>query len=117
MQSTSFYPSQIAYNPTGAVGSVQISSVIFGRDITGNYEGIGFGQGGRPDYLQLLQINLTERESNGDLNKIGSITINVGDLLNITDLPSSLNITLREIDVCDNGTAKRAVILMSEPFI
>ncbi len=111
---TTIYPTQIGYQPTGVNGIVGISSVTLGRTITGSYEGIGFGKDGRPDYLQVLQINLTDYDS--PLIQKGTITMNVADLISIAGGPSQYNLTLKEITICDNGTAKKAVVLMSQLY-
>ena len=111
---TTIYPTQIGYQPTGVNGSVGVSSVTFGRTITGSYEGIGFGLDGRPDYLQVLQINLTDYDN--PLVQKGTITMNVADLMSIVGGPSYYNLTLKEVTVCDEGVTKKMVILGSQLY-
>lgn len=114
-----FIPTQIGYIPTGAAGIVQVSSVTIGRTITGLFEGAGFGANGRPDPATVVQINLANL-SNGIWDQYGSITLNATDVLNArsanTHLPVNLNLTLKEISICDNGTAKRAMVIMSQTY-
>lgn len=89
-----------------------------GRNTSGIYEGIGFGAGGRPDPIQVVQINLTSPNAGGPglpFQK-GTITINVEDLVNIVGGPSRYNMTLREVSICDSGTNKKAVVLMSQSY-
>lgn len=112
---TTIYPTQIGYQPTGVNGTVGISSVTIGRTITGAYEGIGFGQDGRPDYLNLLQINLANKVG-PVVTQRGTISMNVADLIAIAGLPANLNMTLKEVTVCDAGVAKKAVIIMSQLY-
>ena len=114
------YPTQIGSQPTGVNGTVGISSVTIGRTITGSFEGAGFGLNGRPDYAQVVQINLTDRAGDGTLTQKGSITLNVGDLVAAKtanpNVPLNLNLTLREVAVCDAGTSKRMIIVGSQTY-
>ncbi len=113
---SNIFPTQVGYLPTGVNGTAGISTYIVGRTISGSYEGVGIGAGGRPDYVEVIQFNLAQRAANGTLTQKGTVTINVNDLVAIVGLPSNLNLTLREVDVCDNETAKKAITLMSEPY-
>lgn len=118
--STTFYPTQIGYVPTGNASGPLISSVTIGRTITGSFDGIGFGKQGRPDYLQDMIINLANRATDGTLTQKGTITLNVGDLIaaKVTNpnVPTNLNLTLREVSVCDSGVTKKMIILGSQPY-
>ncbi len=109
---TTIHPTQIGYQPDSFNG---ISSVTIGRTITGAYEGIGFGQGGRPDYLNLLQINLANNAA-GVITQKGTITMNVADLMAIVGVPANLNMTLKEVTVCELGVSKKMVILASQTY-
>lgn len=114
------YPTNIGFLPTGVNGTVGVSSVFIGRATSGSFEGVGFGAGGRPDYAQTVQINLTQRAGDGTLTQKGSITLNVADIIAAktanSNLPDNLNLTLREVAVCDGGVNKRMLIVASAPY-
>lgn len=110
---STLFPTQFGYNPTGVAGAINISSVTIGRNVDSANEGPGFGQGGRPDYLEVLRINLTQ--VGNPLVKKGTIEINVDDLIGLSG-PSVYNLTLREITVCQDGVSKKAVVLMSQLY-
>lgn len=110
-----FYPTNIGYLPTGVNGVAQVSSVFVGRAVSGTYEGVGFGQGGRPDYAQVVQINLSS-VAGGVATQKGSITMNVADIVAIAGVPANLNLVLKEVTVCDSGTTKKMVILGSQLY-
>ncbi len=114
--SNGLHPTNISFLPTGANGVVQVSSVILGRDITGAGGDIGFGAGGRADYAQLVQINLTHRAGGGTLTKECSINFNANDVAAIAGLPTNLNLTLKEVTVCELGVTKKMVILGSQTY-
>lgn len=118
--SNTFYPSQIGFIPTGNGTDVQVSSVVLGRTITGTYEAIGFGSKGRPDYLEDVIINLTQRAGDGTLTQKGSIVMNVQDLISAattrSQFPTNLNLTLKEVLVCENSVTKGMIILGSQTY-
>lgn len=115
-----FYPTQIGYRPTGVNGVVGTSSLYFGRIVSGEapYDGPGFGAGGRPDYLDTLVINLATSQSTD--GQWGTITMNVEDIVNLyqsrAEFPANLNLTLKEVLVCEDGVAKGMVILGSQTY-
>lgn len=115
-----FHPTNIGFVPTGAAGVAQTSSVYIGRDISSTYDAIGFGANGRPDYVQLVKIPLTQRAADGTLTKQGTITLDVSALVTARssnpNIPSSLELVLREVAVCDNGTNKRMMIVASATY-
>lgn len=108
-----FYPTNIGWLPSG---NAQVSTIFLGGTNTGSYEGIGFGAGGRPNPLQVLQINLISPNGGSPFQK-ATITMNVDDLMNITGGPSRYDMTLKEITVCDAGVARKAVVLMSQLYV
>lgn len=116
--STTFYPTQIGYTPTGI--APHVSSVTIGRTITGSYDGIGFGKQGRPDYAEIVTINLTSRAEDGTLTQKGKITLNVADLIAAKttnpNVPANLNLTLREVAVCDSSVNRRMIIVASQVY-
>ena len=120
MNPRAFFPSNIGYRPTGVNGVAQVSTFIVGKSTTGTYEGIGLGGGGRPDPLEVMQINLVEPIGDGTFTSRGSITFNVYDLFaaksSNSNVPLNLNLTLKEVAVCDNGTNKRMIILGSQTY-
>jgi hypothetical protein len=109
-------PTQVGYIPPPPSGTAGTSTYVVGRMVSGSYEGVGLGAGGRPDYVQVIQFNLAQRGSDGALSQKGTVTMNANDLVAIAGLPTNLNLTLREVDVCDNGVARKLVILASEPY-
>lgn len=115
MNPSTYYPPNIGFLPTGVNGVAQVSTVIMGQNTSGTYEGVGFGYGGRPDPVQVININLTSPNGGVPFQK-GTITINVEDLMNIAGGPSRYNMTLREVSVCDGGVNKKAVVLMSQSY-
>lgn len=112
----SIFPTQVGYLPTGVNGTAGTSTYVVGRTISGSYEGVGLGAGGRPDYVNLIQFNLAQRAADGTLTQKGTVTINVNDIVAIAGVPSNLNLTLREVDVCENSVAKKIVILASAAY-
>ncbi len=112
---TTIYPTQIGYQPTGVNGVDATSSLIFGRTNTGTYEGIGFGQGGRPDLLQVLEVNLISPNDGFPFQK-GTIVMNVEDLMNIAGGPSRYFMSFKEVTVCEDGATKKMVILASQTY-
>lgn len=116
----SFFPSQIGFLPTGANGTAQTSTVYLGRDIDASYDAIGLGAGGRPDYLSIIQIPLVQRADDGTLTKQGTITLDVGAIVSgreaNSNLPTNINLVLKEVAVCDAGTAKRMMVIASDPY-
>lgn len=114
--SNPFFPTQAGYIPTG---SANTSTYVVGRDISSNFEAVGFGDGGRPDYVQKVEFNLTYKDGNS-LTKRGTISLNVGDLyaakLSNPNVPTDIALYLQEVDVCDNGIAKKIMIIASDPY-
>ena len=119
----SVFPTQIGFIPTGKYnGTVNTSTIIFGKNVgvtTSN--GLGFGQNGAPDYAEKIIINLTERTALGVLSQKGSLIINVTDLTSIVagnaNASAGLDLTLKEIDVCDAGVAKKMIILAGATYL
>jgi len=114
-----FFPTQIGYRPTGVAPNV--STLYFGRIVSGSapFDGPGFGSKGRPDYLQTAIINLVQ--NNGEtLTQKATITLNVNDVVTAiaanSNLPSNLNLVLKEVRVCDNGVEKSMMILGSQTY-
>lgn len=117
---SSFFPTQIGFLPTGANGTAQTSTLYFGRDTNATYDAVGFGQGGRPDYVSIIQIPLVQRAGDGTLTKKGTITLDVAAIVSganaNSNMPTNLNLVLQEVAVCDNGTAKRMMIIGSQTY-
>jgi hypothetical protein len=114
-----YYPTQMGYLPTGSNGVANTSTFVVGRDITANYEAVGLGAGGRPDYAQEVVFNLTYKDG-PTLTKRGTISLNVGDLyaakLTNPNVPTDIALYLQEVAVCDNGVEKRMMIIASDPY-
>lgn len=114
------HPTQIGYTPTGNYNSVSTSSTLYlGRNAGVTWEAIGFGQDGRPDYLENLVINLTQV---GTPNQtIASIVMSVTGIQAIiaaspNAAAQALSLTLREVSVCDAGVAKKMIVLASPTY-
>lgn len=120
--SNSFLPTQIGYVPTGVYGGIpKISTVYLGRNVSGaaGGDGVGLGQGGRPDFLQTVVINLST-SSEYPVGQWGTITLNVDDITALYDtresFPLDLNLTMKEVLVCENGQTKAMVIIGSQTY-
>lgn len=122
---STFFPTNMGYTPTGGGyippnGKAQ-STICFGRTITGRYEGAGFGQSTRPDPLQGFAINFTDPKDPTNLIQRGSITLYVDDIISLIikdgkNFPANLNLTLKEVLVCDAGVTKNMVIIGSQTY-
>lgn len=121
----SLLPTQIGYTPLSSGTPPYPSQVVIGRDITASFEAVGFGDGGRPDPMSLLKINLTNQAVDPAV-KVGSISMSATGLAaiisaNFALLGQPLNFTFQEVALCVdvNGTAteKRAVVLMSQSYL
>lgn len=117
-----FFPTQFGSIPTGAT---YISTVTMGRTTTGTFESCGFGKQGRPDYLELLQINLSQKQVGvTPPAQKGSITLNVNDIISLatasnrSQFPTNLNFTLKEMLVCGGGATQASgiMIIASQPY-
>ncbi len=115
-------PTQFGYLPTGVGPTAGNSTLYFGRDVTSTYDAIGLGGDGRPDYVSIIQIPLTYHLSGSNVapTKQGMITLDVSAIVSgraaNPNVPTNLNLILREVDVCDNGVAKKAMVIMSDPY-
>lgn len=115
-----FHPTNIGYTTTGNKNGPQESTVTFGRTITGTYEGAGFGQLTRPDHLQGLTINFVDASITTELVQRGSVTLFVNDIISLigqrAQFPTNLNLTLKEVLVCDAGQTKGMVVIGSQTY-
>ncbi len=113
-------PTQFGYLPTGVGTTAGTSTLYFGRDTTAIYDAIGLGADGRPDYLSIVQIPLVQRSALGVLTKQGTITLDVGAIVSgraaNSNMPTNLNLILKEVAVCDEGVEKRMVIVASQTY-
>jgi len=112
-----FIPSQLGWTQTGSANGSQI---VLGKDLTVGWEAAGFGKAGRPDILEKVVINLTNTVQNPDAKR-GSISIDVADLMTVIEAnpenaPSVFRFELRQMDVCDNGIAKKIMVLASQTY-
>lgn len=115
MITKTFHPTNIGYLPTGVNGVAQVSTFIVGRTNTGSFEGAGFGAGGRPDPLQVVEINLISPNDGFPFQK-GTVVMNVEDLMNIAGGPSRYFMSFKEVTVCESGVTKKMVILASQTY-
>ncbi len=116
-------PTQIGFIPTGANGTVKTSSLYLGKNVDVTWEAVGLGAQGRPDYLQVVNLNLTKvvGTSNPILTRLGTISFDVSDLQTIiagnsNATAAALTFKLREVDVCDSTTARKMMVLSSLPY-
>lgn len=112
-----FHPTQIGYTPSG---QAQQSILVLGKNVSASWQSIGFGPNGQPDIVEKIYINLTKTAD--PTTTIGTITLNVADLQSIIAgnshaTSAALTFGLREVDVCDNGTAKKMIILASATYL
>lgn len=111
----SFYSPQIGFTQSGNGNQ---SKIVLGRSVGATWEAVGFGAQGRPDVLEVLQINLAT--PSGTLSQKGRIDIDVSHLVSIIDgnvnAPNPMVFQMREFDVCDNGQPKKVVILASANY-
>lgn len=112
------HPTQIGYV---APSSTNTSALYFGRIISpeGTNDGVGFGPNARPDYLQKAIITLMKKTGT-TYTQVGTISLNASDIVTAqifnSNVPANIELTLREVRVCDNGTEKSMMILASAPY-
>lgn len=120
---SSLYPPNIGFIPiSGQGGTIQTPTLTLGRDVSVTWEAVGFGGGGRPDYIKTVIINLTDNTVMTAPTKKAAISIDVADVLtiiasNANATTAALTLKLREVDVCDDGTAKKMMILASATYL
>lgn len=120
------YPTQIGTIPTGAYATYP-SQLVFGRDVSAvTANDVGFGQAGRPDFVEKMTIYLTRNTSsdktiNATLTNKSNLSINVEDLITISNAnfnaPATFSFTLKEVDVCEGGIAKKMCVLGSQTYL
>jgi hypothetical protein len=118
--SNSFFPPQIGFIPTTGSTGINTSTLYLGRNVDTTWEAVGFGQAGRPDYLETLYLNLTKLNA-GVPDRIATLAFNVADVQTIITSHSNagaaaLTFQIREVDVCSAGVAKKMMILASAPY-
>lgn len=121
MNPLAFFSPQVGFIPTGVNGVANVSTYFIGKRVSGAYEGIGLGPGGRPAPVEVVQINLAEPQGDGTYLQRGTITLNVSDVVTATfanpaNFPTNLNLILKEVAVCENGTSKRMMIIGSQTY-
>lgn len=121
----SLLPQQIGWTPNGVGngpnGTNLQSQVFIGKDVSVSWEAIGIaaGNAGRPAPLENLIINFTQISTS---KKIGSIQMNVNDLLTLmatnSNIPTdgSLSMKFTEFDVCQNGQPMKCLLLASQIY-
>lgn len=116
------HPTQIGYTPIGS--AYQSTVTIGGNASPGTWEAIGFGQNGRPDYMERLVINLVSPSgvAPNQITRKGTCVLDVTQLIAIingnSNAPSTgFAFALREVDVCENGTAKKMVVFASQTYL
>lgn len=119
--SSSFFPPQVGFIPTGTTTGVLNSTVYLGRNVDVTWEAIGFGAQGRPDYLQTLYMNLTKVQGTTK-TRLATLKFDVADIQTIINADSAataaaLTFKLRQVSVCDNGTNKKMIILASDTYV
>lgn len=120
---SSVFPSQMGFVPSGS--NSQQSQIIMGRNTTGTYEGIGVGQGGRPDSLESIQVFITANLQTASPTVPLTITIDATSALAIIaanpNAPTTFGFTMQEVATCEtdaNGVTseKRRMALISQAY-
>lgn len=116
--SNSIIPTQLGYTPPGSTNGSQL---VLGKDVTiVDFEAVGLGEGGRPDILNTLIINITNAGQ-----KVISISIDGRDMTVLiarnANLPKNAVMTIKEAAICEqddagNTTEKRILILASDSY-
>lgn len=112
-----FSPTQIGYTPTG---SAYGSQVVIGRNMNTTWDAIGYGQAGRPDYVERIYLNITQASGVAPVQK-AQVVLDVKSLLNILAArplapTTGFYFAFREYLVCNNGVTQGAVFLSSQPY-
>jgi hypothetical protein len=116
------FPSQVGFVPSGIN---QNSQVVFGRNITGSWEAIGVGQGGRPDILQQITAYIVNIQGNSATLPI-IINIDTTAVQQIissnSHAPQVFNFSLQEVSTCEtddagNSTEMRRMALLSQAYL
>lgn len=119
----SVFPSQMGFVPSG---TNQQSQLVFGRNITGIWEAIGIGAGGRPDTLQSITTYLTNVPQDGTPATLPVIiTIDTSAVQTVIgsnlNAPQVFNFTLQEAATCEATGSEpiemRRMVLMSQPYL
>lgn len=97
------------------------SQIFIGKDITAQWEAVGFGSQGRPDAVENVILNLTLiTNSAGGPSKKATISLKASDINSIlkgnTNIPNPVTLSLMEVDVCNNGTAAKMLVISSVPY-
>jgi len=112
-----FFPTQIGYTPTG---SAYGSQVVIGRNMNTTWDAVGFGQGGRPDYVERIYLNITQASGVAPVQK-AQIALDVKSLLNIIAANPNAPTTgfyfaFRELQVCNGSTVQAMTFMSSQPY-
>lgn len=115
------FPAQIGFIPKK---EGQKSEIIIGKDVSVEYEAIGFGADARPEELNSLTINISDGSVTPSVKKL-SIKIDIADVLAIIaanpSVPSNLTVSLKEASVCEvvgeETVEKRMLILASQTYL
>ena len=122
------YPTQIGTIESGSY-QTEPSQLFFGRNVSTpntSAKDVGFGAAGRPDFIEKMNIFLTKNPAtnkleNGELEPIGNFILSSTGLAAIKTLrpraPNVFVFELKEVDVCENGTPKKMMILASQTYL
>jgi len=135
-------PTNLGYTPTGTIlpsGDTTVlvgSQVVMGRNLYATptaaglqFDAVGLGQGGRPDPVNRVVINLSNYfdQNKGFANgTYAFLTMDVNNVLDVLqtnpNAPGLMNFTLQEAATCEtdangNTTEMRRMVLMSQPYL
>ncbi len=117
----SILPTQVGFIPSGMhpTNGFQSSQLVFGKNITGGWQAVGFGIDGQPDVLQGLTINISSNQTVPVATPI-VVRMRPEDIVAIIlanpNAPSDFNFTFKEVAICDGGIEKRMVVLASQVY-
>ena len=123
-------PNSIVPTTIGSLPSTSTfgSTLVLGKDVTADFEAVGLGIDGRPDVLNLLQINLSQYDpsSDGNLLPVVSFIIDPLDILELQKnnpaITSPIFLNFKEVAICEtddegNSTEKRMIVLASDTYL
>ncbi len=124
--SNTFYPTQIGSIPTG---TAQDSRLIFGRNPNVPWEAPGFGQYGRPDTIQQVEMFITS-QSGAQLAfsttpLVATVLIDATSMYNVLMTnpvapQTGFFFSLREVSVCEvvgsSSVERKMMILASQTY-
>ena len=129
------HPTNIGFTPKTYAGQVGGnlgtlgSTFTIGRDVSlandgSQIEGFGFGDGGRPDYVNAFIINITTADGKTQQAQLNFNVTDLVALLHTTakNVGTPILFSFKEVSVCEYDTAsststeKRMIVMASETY-